>query len=663
MTILGLIAFFLTVLLLIAALILALVSFKKHNTRLVQLSLHLMRASFYLHSLALIALLVLLLTQDYTVAYVNAVITPTMPVVLKLTAVWGGQAGSLFFWGWVLNACLFITIVRPAREDSILPALVSSLVVLFFSAISLLIENPFARIWQLPDGNLSAAIFSPAAGAIVRSLEPGLGLNPLLRHPGMIIHPPILYIGYAAFLLPFADTIARLLKPDAPIHSTKRIRVWLLIAWTFLTAGIALGSWWSYDVLGWGGYWGWDPVEVASLLPWLSATALLHSLLIESHSRIFKRFNIAMVLLTFMLITFSIFITRSGAAASVHAFSASPIKNPLLGFLILSTLVSLALFAWRWKSLASEREINSYFNREALLTYGNLVLLALLVVCLWGVLYPMISAISSGQQVAMSVEYYERATAPLFYLLVLLLGICPLIGWQIASFKNLGAKMLLALVLGLAAVVLSYILGIHQWKALVGLGLVVMGIASLLIKTFLDLSGRGFKKVGSYLSKHRRRYGAYLVHLGILLIALGIVGMETMQVTVQKTLNLEESLQIGNYELTHLSVSQSHEHPEYGRLEAEVLLSKNGRALKTLTPQRDIYKLSNMLVTVPGVRHSLMNDVYVILMDQNLQQGYASYQVSINPLVNFLWIGSFALIAGAVLAAIKTKKKHEADLD
>ena len=356
---------------------------------------------FALHSLSILTLLYLQITQDYSISYVVNVINPALPTYLRVTALWGGQAGSLFFWSWIINFCLVIALNRRHILQDNWGYLFTLINLIFFSGISMFLENPFKRVWELTDGNLAESLFSPAAGAQVYSGLIGQGLNPLLRHWGMIIHPPVLYIGFGAFLLPFGETLSHLMVKGDGEELIARLRPWLLVAWIFLTAGIALGSWWSYDVLGWGGYWAWDPVETSSLIPWLVSTGLLHSMFLQQKKDIFKRINVILILSSYLLIIFSILITRAGLISSVHAFGESAITIPLIVFLLASVVFSAAVVARRWKKMDSGWEFKSWFSRDSLFLYTLIILVAIALVCTWGLLYPLISRVFTGTEVTL----------------------------------------------------------------------------------------------------------------------------------------------------------------------------------------------------------------------------------------------------------------------
>ncbi len=648
---------------LLAAIVLAILGAAKHQPEHIAFSRRLAWLAFALHTLSILVLLIAQLTEDYSLSYVGGVISPAMPIVLKLTALWGGQAGSLFFWGWVLHLCLILSLRKSEEEGQawVFPLVASN--VIFFMVLSLFAENPFNRIWLLADGKLTEALFSPGAGASVYTLASGQGLNPLLRHPGMIIHPPVLYFGYAAFLIPFAKMLSSLLTRQSKNDMTDQSQGWLLWGWALLSAGIALGSWWSYDVLGWGGYWGWDPVEVASLLPWLTATALLHTRLVLQRRRIFQRFNIILILLTYFLIIFSIYITRSGVLNSVHAFGESRVQLPILIFFALFFLGVLIVLVKRWKSLSSGWQINSYFNREALVLYLNVVFIALALICLWGLVYPLITQGLGGAQVSLDAGYYERTTAPFFVLLVLLMGVCPLVGWAASASKKLGRAILLPLGITLALTLGIYLLGVRKLSALLTLWLVLFGAAALVGLTVRDLAAIKLKHAGAFLWKQRRRYGAYLVHAGILLIALGITGIESLSTSIQGTLLLGERMPLGRYAVEFNAIREEQANEDYNGVYAEIKLYKDDKLLKALEPGQHIYPARNQYVSIPGVRTNLGGDLYVLLLGYDSVIPYATLRLTHNPLVIYMWIGAAAMIFGAILAASVRRSRTQEPTD
>ncbi len=359
-----------------------------------------MLLTFPLITLSVLSLIYLLVTGNYQLEYVSSVTSNSMPVYLRITALWGGQAGSLLFWSWLLSAfASAVTLRKWERDREFLPwVIVVSLVTLVFFLIMIVsYENPFDRIWHLPSGDFAVAFLKPA-GAVLAVMRDGRGLNPLLRHPGMVIHPPMLYLGFVSFVIPFAFAIAALVTGRTDDRWIRITRRWTLIAWLFLSLGLILGGRWAYDVLGWGGYWGWDPVEIAAFMPWLTGTAFLHSVMIQEKRGMLKRWNMVLIILTYSLVIFGTFLTRSGVLSSVHAFAQSAIGPLFFGFIGLTFIVSMLLLQKRWGDLKSETQMTSMLSREALFLLNNLLFMGILVVCFWGVIFPIISELVSGHK-------------------------------------------------------------------------------------------------------------------------------------------------------------------------------------------------------------------------------------------------------------------------
>ncbi|MFA5611937.1 MAG: cytochrome c-type biogenesis CcmF C-terminal domain-containing protein [Anaerolineaceae bacterium] len=603
---------------------------------------------FVLHTLSLLSLLYMQVGQDYSNAYVVGVINPDLPTYLKLTALWGGQAGSLFFWSWIINLCLVLALNRRHILRDNWGYLFALINLMFFSAISIFAENPFTRVWQLADGNLAESLFRPEAGASIYSGLIGVGLNPLLRHWGMIIHPPVLYIGFGAFLLPFAETLSHLIVKGDGEELIALLRPWLLIAWIFLTAGIVLGSWWSYDVLGWGGYWAWDPVETGSLIPWLISTGLLHSMFLTQQRNIFKRTNVILILSSYLLIIFSILITRAGLLSSVHAFGESAISKPLIVFLLALVALSIGLMIWRWKKMDSGWEFQSYFTRDSLFLYTLILLVAIAVVCLWGLIYPLVSRAFNGTEITLDRGFYDRAATPLFVMLVLLMAVCPLVGWSVASLKKFGKRSLIPLVVAALTTAAAYIWLSKSWVALFSIFIITLGVSVLIATTIRELI-KVEKPLRAFWNM-RSRYGAFLVHTGILLIMLGIIGIEGMSQSIQGTLVPGDKMPLGNFGVEYIELTENYDSPEYLSVRAQINLWRNDKIVGKLTPGQDVYENRSEYVSIPGKRSTLAGDFYTILLAYDPTMGFVSLQAAINPLVNFMWIGSFCLILGAAFS-------------
>jgi len=366
---------------------------------------------FPLLTISVGSLIYLLLTDHFEIVYVTEVSSRSMPDYLKITALWGGQAGSLLFWSWLLAAFTSaVTLRKWDRDQDFLPwvIIVSLATLIFFLILNVFFENPFIQYWQTPEGIITA--FSTPPGGVTIFPRDGGGLNPLLRHPGMIIHPPMQYLGFVAFIIPFSYAMASLITGRSDDRWIQLSRRWTLWAWLFLSLGLVLGARWAYDVLGWGGYWAWDPVEISALMPWLSGTAFLHSVLIQEKRGMFKQLTMVLIILTYNLVIFGTFLTRSGLLSSVHSFSQSTIGPIFLAFISITLIVSLWLLTRRWDKLKSREVLTSFFSKEALIIISIVLLLGILVTSFWGVIFPKISEMVTGQKVTVGPPFYERRT-------------------------------------------------------------------------------------------------------------------------------------------------------------------------------------------------------------------------------------------------------------
>ena len=610
---------------------------------------------------ALVSIVGLLLTNQFQVEYVASVTSRAMPVYLKVTALWGGQAGSLLFWSWLMSTFTFVLMLRSwERDGEFLPwvIVVTMVTLAFFLGLNLFVENPFARLWAVGGMRQPIKAMFPPRGAVLYTPADGNGLNPLLRHPGMILHPPMLYAGFVAFVIPYAFAMASLItgRTDARwIHLTRR---WALAAWLFLSLGLILGMRWSYDVLGWGGYWGWDPVEVSALLPWLTGTAFLHSVMIQEKEELLKHWNMVLIILTYALVIFGTFLTRSGVLSSVHAFAQSAIGPLFFGFIGITFTLSLYLLLRRWNDLKSDLRIESLLSREALFTFNNMVFMGIVVVAFWGVIFPILSELVTGQKVTVGPPFYQKATGPLFALLLLLMGIAPLSAWGYASVRRLGRLLRWPAVLAALTVIVLMALGVTKGWPLVGAFLVALAAYVTLAEFFRGVRAR--MKRGEALptaffhliARNRRRYGGYIVHLGVVLMAVGIIGTQFFASETQATIPLHGKIALGHYAMTYDALQQFR--ASDGRLVARAVVSvyKDSRKVGMVYPRRDFYVDSQQPMTIPGVRSSWLDDFYVILVDwQPISTEGATFKVFRQPLVGWIWIGALVFIVGTLIAA------------
>jgi len=631
------------------------------SARAVESARRSMLLTFPLISLAAASLILLLVQGDYNVQFVYEVTSRSMPAYLKITAWWGGQAGSLLFWSWLMSAFATAATLRKwDRDIEFLPwvIVVASVTLAFFLALNILFEDPFARLYQTLDGNIAAYQFAPAGAAPVTPPD-GRGLNPLLRHPGMIIHPPLLYLGFVSYVIPFAFAIAALITGRTDDRWIRLTRRWSLWAWLFLSFGLVLGGRWAYDVLGWGGYWGWDPVEIAAFMPWLTGTAFLHSVMIQEKRGMLKQWNMVLIILTYALVIFGTFLTRSGVLSSVHAFAQSAIGPSFFIFIGVTFVASIALLIHRWNDLRAEAEMKSMLSREALFLLNNLLFMSVLVVCFWGVIFPLISELFTGQKVTVGPPFYERANAPLFAALMLLMGVAPLSAWGHSTMQTLGRALWKpAIAAGLVAVV-AYRAYTTNIIALAGFFLVAFVILVTLYEFWRGARARQraqnegfFTALARLTERNRRRYGGYIIHISMMLMAIGILGIELFQSETQGTVQVGEAMTLQNYKLVYEDIARFTGPDGREVTRAVVQVYKNGQPVAELHPRTDYYWEAQQNMTIPGVRSTLEDDVYVLLVNWEPASAIgATFKVYVNPLVNWLWLGSFLFLAGVIIAA------------
>lgn len=605
-------------------------------------------------TVAIIIIEYLLISEHYQTKYVYDVSNRAAPLFYRVTALWGGQNGSLLFWSWLMS--LFAALVLLKKWGSMrvmMPYVVAvtQITVAFFVGLIVFVANPFEQLNFFPPD--------------------GTGLNPLLRHYGMVIHPPVLYIGFVAFVIPYAFAIAALITRqtgDLWIRTTRR---WALTAWLFLSLGLLLGGWWAYDVLGWGGYWGWDPVENASLIPWLVATPFLHSVMMQEGRGMLKRWNMALIILTFSLVIEGTFLTRSGVISSVHTFAQSAIGPLFLIFIALMFGFSFYLFVSRWDMLKSENELDSLISRESFFLLNNLIFIGLAVVVWWGTHFPLFSEALTGEKIVVGPPFFEQTTAPLWAIIVLLMGVAPLIPWRRASMKKLGDSLLWSGVVAIVVMIWLYFgVGITIFGAVLGFGLCAFSLATTLQEYWRGTSARHRGRGESYpvalwnlVGRNHRRYGGYLIHIGVLLVAIGVVGSRFYQVETQQNLAIGQSMSVsshvvGTYGLTYHGLREAESPDDRIITEAVLSVTYNGQPAGTLIPNREYFVVQEQPMTIPDKRSTLADDLYVILAGWEGTGQTATFKAYINPLVNWIWIGGFVFILGTVVATWPTVQER-----
>jgi cytochrome c-type biogenesis protein CcmF len=629
---------------------------------------HAMILTFPLLSVSCLAIIILLANGHYEYEYVASVASNSMPLYLKVTALWGGQSGSLVFWSWLMAAFTTAVGIRKwDRDREFLPwvIVVSMITLAFFLLLVVFVENPFVRYWQSAGGEQIVAMFQPRG---TRPLFPadGRGLNPLLRHIGMVIHPPMLYLGFVSYVIPYAFAIAALITGRSDARWIRITRRWSLVAWLFLSLGLILGGRWAYDVLGWGGYWGWDPVEIAAFMPWLTGTAFLHSVMTQEKRGILKHWNMMLIILTYALVIFGTFLTRSGVLSSVHSFAQSAIGPLFFAFIGLTFLTSVILLIIRWGELKGENQLDSMFSREAIFLLNNLLFIGVLVICFWGVLFPLISELVTGQKVTVGPPFYERATSPLWAGLLFLMGVAPLSIFGRESWNRLGSSVWRPGALALATVAILRITGVMNIPALIGYGLAFFVIFVTLYEFLRGTLARR-KRHGENLllalirliGRNRRRYGGYIIHLGAVLMAFGIIGIEIFQTETQGTIASGEQITLGDYTMIYDSISIWDAPDGKNVARATVDVYRDGQPVGSIYPRRDFYYASQQSMTIPGVRSTLEDDFYVLLIGwESIAADGATFKIYHNPLVNFVWTGGVVFIIGTMVATWPAREKE-----
>ncbi len=617
---------------------------------------------FPLLTISVLSTLYSLFILDFSLAYVADVTSQAMSPFLRLTALWGGQEGSMLFWTWIMAGFVLVVLLRKWEVDhELMPYViaVSMLTTAFFIGVVFFITNPYVRLWHFPGAaELTKAFFQPG-GAIAYIPEDGSGLNPLLRHFGMIVHPPTTYLGFTGFIIPYSFAMAALItgksSGDKWIRTTRR---WTLVAWIFLTIGLVLGGRWAYDVLGWGGFWGWDPVENAMLMPWLTGTAFLHSVMITEKRGMLKKWNMILIILTYSLALFGTFITRTGVVSSVHAFSKSALGPAFIAFIGLTFLGSLSLLFSRWNTLKSEHELESFLSREAIFLLQNMLFLAITFAVFWGTVFPIISELFTGTKITVGPPYFKQVTGPLFAILVLLMGIAPLFAWRKQTVKRLGRALLVPFVFSLVfAGAWGYTHRMHP-GSYISLWLVTFVILTILFEFLKGIQSRVRSRGESIwialrkiISHNHRRYGSYLIHLGVVMIALGFIGDSFFKEETQGSLSRGETLRISDYSLRFDDLAYYNGSDGREILDASITLFRNDEVVTTLNPRRDYYVVQQQPVSIPGVYSTPGADVYVLLVGwEEISYDKATFKIYINPFINWIWLGGIVMIIGILVA-------------
>jgi cytochrome c-type biogenesis protein CcmF len=609
-------------------------------------------ATFAAVLLAAVVLVVSAFQNDYSIAYLLQHSNNDLPAPYKFAVLWSGQEGSLLFWSLLLAAYGLVLRLRYKTDPRLFAyaSVVIAAVQLFFLMLLNFAAHPFAMVTGNipPDGN---------------------GLNPLLQYPEMVIHPPMLYLGYVGFTIPFAFALGALVMKypgEKWIHITRR---WTMVTWMFLTCGIFLGAHWAYSVLGWGGYWGWDPVENASLMPWLTGTAFLHSVMMQEKRGMLKMWNMWLVFATFWLAILGTFLTRSGIISSVHAFAQSTIGDWFLWFLSLSLAVFVFFFVKNKSHLRSEHKLESLVSRESSFVFNNLLFVLACFTVLWGTWFPKISELAQGNKVTVGAPFYNNVAVPVALLLLLLTAVGPLLAWRRTSLESLKRNFLWPAVGALGVGILMMIFGVRPWTDVAYFyALMAAMLGTLVILTVISEFVRGGRVIARHTGQnlfasmiqlwHRntRRYGGYIVHFGVAVVVIGILGTPFNRDS-EKEMGFGDQMAIGPYTLVCQSYTQD-DNPNYGNEWAILNVFRGGKQITTLYPERRVYKASNQPQTIPRIYATfsedflLLKDLYVVYEGRNQDTGRPIIKAHLNPLVPWIWAGWLIMVVGTIVALI-----------
>ena len=610
------------------------------------------QAAMYATVVALIvstlSLVVAFISRDFEISYVARHSDLAMPDRFTWVAFYAGNEGSLLYIAMVLSIMAAIAVWRaPERVRDALPFTtgVLMLVLTFFLAVTAVMANPFEK---LP--------FIPADGE---------GINPLLTHFGMFFHPPALMAGLVGITIPIAFALGSLLARKTGDEWVDPGRVWGIITWVLLASGLLLGSWWAYTILGWGGYWFWDPVENAAFMPWLALTAFIHSIMVQKRRGMFRMWNIALINVAFALALYGMFMNRGGSVPSVHSFGESNLGWIFLMFLAFGVIVPFVIFFWRYPLLKSAQNLDSMLSREAAFLVNNLLLLAIAFVTLWGTVYPLISRLTSGEEITVARPFYDQVNGPLMLALIFLMGIGPMLPWRRANWASIRRALAVPAAVGIMTVVVLAAVGLHKYYALAGFGLAAFVAAGILAEWSRGARARvralssGDRGVVATTRDHasafvhliwanRPRYGGYIVHLSVLMVLLGILGTSFFNSQKDVVLSPGETTTIENYEIRYLGTTAV---PYGNRTEfiSSVEVYRDGVLLDNISPNRAFFPNHNMASTRAAIRSTPVEDFYVV-PSENLPDGDVGFRILVNPLIWWMWVAGPVMILGTLIA-------------
>jgi cytochrome c-type biogenesis protein CcmF len=619
----------------------AILGYRRRDERLVRSAEAGLQGAFLALTVSSTALLTLFLTRDFSVRYVAEYSDSNLSIPYTVAAFWAGQNGSLLFWSWVLaGTCALVTWRYRSRYRELMPIVVAvlALVLLGFTALVSTVSNPFEPLG-----------FTPSDGA---------GLNAMLQNWGQLYHPPATFLGYIGFTVPFAFSIAALVTGRLTTEWIRAVRPWMLWSWVLLGLGIILGARWAYTELGWGGYWAWDPVENVSLLPWLTATVFLHSAVLEERRGKLRVSNHVLAIATFALTIFGTFLVRSGIASSVHAFAESSAGMYLLGMIMAVVIAGAVLIAWRLPMLRDDAEPIAGWSRETMIVVTNGLLVLYTLAIFWGTLFPVLTSVLQGRDVTVGEVFFDRVTVPVTVVLLLLFGLAPLLAWRRAANHGLHRRLLVsvaaAMVVGIVAAMVDG--GRHPMTILL-LSLSAFALTTIVLEFHRGVHAHGVRRVREHLPvlarivrRNPRRYGGAIVHLGVVLLIVGVALDVTYQSDHRHTLTVGDTVAVDRYVLGFEGLT-SEITPTRMSLSATLSVSRaSGSDAGSLTTERYLNVNQEQPRTRVGVRSLVREDVYVILEEVDVDSETATFTILLHPGMLWLWVGGTLILLGGVVA-------------
>ncbi len=621
----------------------------KKNNRLIKSAKRAIILQFGLIIIASVALLTLLLSLNFRFAYVAEYTSKSLSVLYRIAAFWGGDAGSLLFWLLVMSIYLFVVmLVRHEDEDAYKPIVTAiiAFVMTFFILIVNVMANPFATLPYTP--------------------ENGNGLNELLQNPGMTVHPVNLYLGYIGFLVPFAYAMASLWLKKTDASWLAITRRWTLIAWLFLSCGIIYGAHWSYEELGWGGYWSWDPIENAALMPWLSATAFLHSAMIQERKAMFKTWNVILIALTFMLTMFGTALTRGGMIWSIHAFSNGSMGFFFMLFVGILALGSVVMIVWRFSSIRASAKLEAIVSKETGFLLNNILFLGMLFAVFLGTIFPLVTEAITGSQMLVNGSFYDTVVLPIGVLVILLMAIGPLLAWRKASINRVRRALLWPFILSLLATLFLALSGYRNLLALASYFAAFLVMLTIFLEFTQGVMARRQKTkeaiVVAFLRmirKNQRRYGGYIVHLALVIMVIGLTSTGSFGQKITVNLKPGQSMSIGDYVLLYHGLETDFSHGKIDLKADVVVYTGQGQTLGLLKPAVTFYENGQQPATDLALYSTLLSDLYVVLDGTDNSTQEALFDVHLNPLVSMIWLGGYLFVFGAILCFWPERKRKE----